>query len=191
MRILTVLVLAMLAWPSAAAAQETAPKAELAFGYNYMRANILPSCGCFNANGGSVSAAFNANNWFGIAGEFGVARTGNVQSSGRDLMLFTYQAGPRFSLRRERGTAFFHALFGGGRAAGSLYDVPLPGRTSTGPDGSWALTLGGGVDVKASSRVAVRIFQADWVHTRFHNGGNNKQNNFRITAGIVFRIGQR
>lgn len=173
-------------------AQDKTPQWELAAGYHYFRANIVPSCGCFNAHGGSASFAVNVNHWFGIAAEFGAVRAGDVQSSGRDLTIFTYQAGPRFSIRRsERATPYFHALFGGGRASGSLYDVPLPGRTGTGPDSSWALTLGGGLDVKVRERVALRLVQVDWVHTRFHNGANNQQHNLRVTAGVVFRFGER
>lgn len=185
-------ILGLLALPLAAFPQNGGPEFEFAAGYNYFRANIVPMCNCFNAQGGSASGAVHVNNWFAIAGEFAAVRSGNVQSSGRDLTVFTYQAGPRFSIRKhDRATPFFQALFGGGRATGSLYDVPLPGRVGTGPDSSWVLTLGGGLDVRASPRIAVRVFQVDWVHTRFHNGGNNLQHNLRVTAGIVFRFGQR
>jgi peptidoglycan-associated lipoprotein len=184
--------LTLLLLPATAAAQDPAPRWELTAGYNYFRANIAPACNCFNTNGGNVSVAVHANGWFSVAGEFGAVRQSNVQASGRDLTVLTYQVGPRFSIRRhERVTPYFHALVGGGRASGSLYDVPLPGRTDTGPDASWALTLGGGLDVKATPRVALRLVQMDWVHTRFHNGGNNLQHNLRITAGVVFRFGQR
>jgi hypothetical protein len=192
MRTLLGWTLALLALPAAASAQDEAPRWEIAAGYSFLRANIAPSCGCFNAHGGTGSVAFHANNWFSVVGEFGAVRSGNVQSSGRDLTVFLYQAGPRFSIRRsDRATPFFHALFGGGRAGGTLYDVPLPGRTGTGPDYSWAVTVGGGLDVKAGTHVAIRVFQVDWVHTRFHNGGNNQQHNLRVTAGIVFRFGER
>ncbi len=177
--------------PLVAGAQET-PKVEFAAGYNYFRANIVPSCACFSGHGGSASFTANANRWFGITAEIGVVHAGNVQSSGRGLTLLTYQAGPRFSIRKhDRATPYFHALFGGARASGSLYDVPLPGRARTGPDASWALTLGGGLDVNLTPRVAFRAFQVDWVHTRLHNGSNDLQNSLRVTTGLVFRFGSR
>jgi hypothetical protein len=189
MRRLFAWTLIVLATGTGASAQDRLPKWEVSGGYTYLRANIVPSCACFNTHGGTGSAAFHANNWLGLVGEFSGVHSGDVQSSGRDLTVFTYQFGPRISMGRgRRATPFAHALFGGGRASGSLYDVPIHGRSGTGPDNSWAVTLGGGLDVKAGSRVSIRVFQVDWMHTRFHNGDNNQQNNLRVSTGIVFRF---
>jgi hypothetical protein len=40
--------------------------------------------------------------------------------------------------------------------------------------------------------VAIRAFQADYLMTRFDTNGdgvNERQNNFRLSAGIVFKFG--
>jgi outer membrane immunogenic protein len=55
---------------------------------------------------------------------------------------------------------------------------------------SFALQVGGGVDIGLSRHFAVRVFQADWLRTEFPNADTNVQNNFRVAAGIVFRIPQ-
>lgn len=56
--------------------------------------------------------------------------------------------------------------------------------------------FGGGVDVKATKLVAVRLIQADWLY--YHFGSNtidgltvpsfSQSNNVRISTGIVFRF---
>jgi hypothetical protein len=51
------------------------------------------------------------------------------------------------------------------------------------------MVLGGGLDVNVSRHIAIRAAQADWLYTQFPNGVDNRQNNLRITAGIVFRFG--
>jgi len=176
--------------PVAVCAQNDAPRWEAAGGYSYVRANIFPSCGCFNGHGGSGSLVFRPKAWLGVVGELGAVHSGDIQGSGRDLTLFTYQGGLRlFIAPQRRATPFVHVLAGGGRASGSLYDVPIPGRSGTGPDNSIAVTLGVGLDVKAGKHLSLRLVQADWLYTQFHNGANDKQHNLRISAGIVFRFG--
>jgi len=53
------------------------------------------------------------------------------------------------------------------------------------------MTASGGVDYKISEHFAIRPFQAEYFLTKFTDGGNNRQNNFRSSAGIVFRFGTR
>jgi hypothetical protein len=49
---------------------------------------------------------------------------------------------------------------------------------------SFAMALGGGLDLRAGKRIAVRLIQVDYTPTFF---GSGRQDNFRISAGIVFR----
>jgi hypothetical protein len=51
------------------------------------------------------------------------------------------------------------------------------------------MTAGGGIDVKVSEHFSVRPVQAEYSLTRIPDGLNNRQNNFRFGAGIVFRFG--
>lgn len=172
-----------------AAAQEEAPRVEVFGGYTYLQANLLPGCNCFHVNGATGSVSFKVNDWFGLTAQAGVARTGNVRSTGLNLQVFTYQFGPRVTYRREYGTAFGHVLVGGGRASGSLFRQQLSGVILTGKSDALTLTVGGGVDVNLTERFALRTFQADWLHSRFANGSNDRQNSFRLSTGVVFRFG--
>jgi hypothetical protein len=51
------------------------------------------------------------------------------------------------------------------------------------------MTAGGGIDFKVSKHVSVRPVQADYFLTKIPDGLNNRQNNFRFSAGVVFRFG--
>lgn len=56
---------------------------------------------------------------------------------------------------------------------------------------AFALAIGGGVDIKATERIAIRLVDADYELTRFGNnftGGNNSQSNFRFQTGRQFRF---
>jgi hypothetical protein len=50
---------------------------------------------------------------------------------------------------------------------------------------SFALQVGGGVDMRIAHRFAVRAIQADWIRTQFPNGVTNVQNTLRLGAGVV------
>jgi hypothetical protein len=53
------------------------------------------------------------------------------------------------------------------------------------------VVLGGGVDIKVTSHLAIRPIEVDYYLTRFINNfttGNNNQNNFRYQAGLVFEF---
>jgi hypothetical protein len=53
----------------------------------------------------------------------------------------------------------------------------------------FAMTAGGGIDVKLSKHFSIRPVQAEYFLTKIPDGLNNRQNNFRFSAGIVFRFG--
>ena len=169
----------MLGFCVSAMAQET-PKAEIFGGYSYLRANILGEG--FNFNGGSGSVALNANNWFGIVGDFGGY---HLSQSGVSVNIFSYTFGPKLAYRKsERLTPFGQALFGGARASAGF-----AGQSAS--ENAFALALGGGVDAKVTPHVAIRLVQVEYVLTKFTDGRNDRQNNARISTGIVFRVGGR
>jgi hypothetical protein len=45
---------------------------------------------------------------------------------------------------------------------------------------SFALQVGGSVDIGLSRHFALRVFQADWLRAQFPNADTNVQNNFRV-----------
>src|ERR1700735_707907 len=175
-----------------ARAQDT-PKVDLFGGYTYMRANVVASGQGFNLNGGSGSAAYNLNSWLGLVADFGATHQGGVTGNGLSLTIITYQFGPRVSWRKnEHLIPFAQLLLGGGHAGGSLYTSSLgAGLAPLGASNAFALTTGGGLDWKLNSRIGIRLFQAEYLYTQFQNLKNDKQNNFRLSTGLVFSFGKR
>ncbi len=165
-----------LAFSVSAMAQDH-PKAEIFGGYSYVRANDQGTG--VNFNGGSGSIAVNVNNWLGVVGDFGGY---HHSETGVSLNIISYMFGPKLAFRsNERVTPFVQALFGGAHASASLSG------TGTGTENAFAMAVGGGIDVKATQHVAIRLIQAEYFMTKFTDGLNNRQNNARISAGVVFR----
>jgi len=157
----------------AAFAQETGPtpKAEIFGGYQYTRFD-----GGVNANGWDTAVTGNLNNWFGIAADFSGAYK---SQNGASFNNYTYTFGPVVSWRHnETFTPFAHFLAGGFRASAAFGGL-------SGSDNGFAMMFGGGVDVKATRRVAVRAIQFDWLS--LHSNGSSDNNNMRISTGLLFR----
>jgi hypothetical protein len=153
------------------------PKAEVFGGYQYTRINPGSGISGENFNGWNAAATGNINHWLGVTGDFSGAYK-NV--SGVSLKQHTFLFGPTIaSHSSDKFTPFAHALFGGAHFSGSAFG----GSTS---DTAFAVALGGGLDVGVKN-FAVRVGQFDYLLTRF---GGTSQNNFRYSAGIVFRFGK-
>ncbi len=61
---------------------------------------------------------------------------------------------------------------------------------------AFAMTVGGGFDIKLSKKLSLRPVQAEYLYTRFGNDCNavvctfnNNQNSFRLKSGIVINWG--
>ena len=176
----------LLVFPLSVTAQQTDyPPVEVFGGYSYLRANPEG----FNLNGWNASFTGNLTNWFGIKGDFS-GHYGSPSDQfgtipGVDINQHTFMAGPKLAYRTRTFTPYAHFLIGAARAGTSIDDFDS---TS-----SWALAtiLGGGLDLNLSRSVALRLGQADWLMTRFDAGNDDQQNNFRFSAGIVFKLGTR
>jgi opacity protein-like surface antigen len=169
------------------------PKAEVFGGYQYLYngnstingQSVPNSSQSFNGWEASVTGYFHR--YLGIEGDFGGAYDTVGAAS---THVYTYTAGPVVSLNaRGRVNPFVHALFGGVRVSASDSAVSIS-------ENGFAMLFGGGVDVKATKIVAVRLIQADWLY--YHFGSNtiagvtvpsfSQSNNVRISTGIVFRF---
>lgn len=174
----------LLCLPMLAQAQDT-PKAELFTGYSYLRFGRGNGTDYINANGFNASLAANVTTNVGLvadfAGHYGSISIRSFGLSGLDIKadgnLYTFLFGPRVSARSGTMIPFAHALFGGSRL--SLYGIS---------DTSFAFALGGGLDVKVHDKVAIRLAQLDYLRT---GGFDVKQNSFRYSAGLVFRLGKK
>ena len=169
--------LVALAGSAAARAQET-PAAEVFGGYAY---------GGSGAHGWNGSVAVNVRPWLGLVGDFGgtYASFDSADASER-IRTHSYLFGPRFSARRHaRVTPFAHALLGAAHTDSRAREAGLDFHFT---DTAFAAALGGGLDVRVRPRIAVCVVQLDYLRTNFFGGS---QNNGRISAGLVIRLGDR
>ena len=109
--------------------------------------------------------------------------TGGTFTSRRDQYFLL--AGLQFKAgNSKRVQPFAHALFGASLFRGFTSDIRTSGNVYTFDDAtSFAMALGGGLDVRVSKRIDLRLIQADYAPTFF---GSGRQNNFRLSVGIVF-----
>lgn len=203
----TILLLGMTAW-----AQEF-PRAEVGVDYSYARyAPSAPYSKGHSLNGGGGELNLNFNEYLGIKMDlqgygsnltgfnispnptFPLGASGNVQGN-----LFTYLFGPQIKVRAHHIQPYGHLLFGGAHTNvyGNAFHTicqPIVGgcAISKAPAAdAFAMDFGGGVDIPVHKNVSIRPAQFDYLLTRFHNPftGDNNQNNFRYSAGIVFGFG--
>jgi outer membrane protein OmpA-like peptidoglycan-associated protein len=189
----------------------TAPKAELFLGYSFWRAVPDSTKNRIDKmHGGSTSLAFNLNNHLGLVFDFAgfsvdsleftspgagfsPSRVVNVEGN-----VFTFLVGPRVSFRKHNRLTPFLQVLGGIAHADDVYlNVcslsiyacrPLPEETA------FAMTAGGGLDYRLNHRLALRLFQAEFLLTRFRDptsltSDRGWQSNVRLSTGLVFRFG--
>jgi len=53
------------------------------------------------------------------------------------------------------------------------------------------LTVGGGVRLRVHRYLALTLGEADWALSKATNNNSDKQNNLRVTTGVVFLFGPR
>jgi len=203
MRKLPAVLLVLLAVGLAAQAQDT-PRLEIFTGYSFVSAGFpfSPDPDAGNARGSlhgwDLTAAVNANRWFGIAGDFGgyygsatkvelfkpancVLCTGNVNATLHNI--HTFAGGPQVSARAEKMAVFGHVLVGGAHVRADFSGV---GGSATASKTDFTVIVGGGIDLGFSHHLAFRV-QPDYFLTKILD---RSQNNFRLSAGVVFRFGQ-
>ena len=183
-----------------AAAQDW-PRYETSLGYTGTRFNPAINVSSFNANGGSGQFAYNFNRWFSGVVDLGAVHNGRVL----DSTITNYLAGPRISFHKgSRFTPYFQVLFGGVYATASTA-APLAAITqdatvtpagttirATRQETAFAMTAGGGFDIKISKHVSFRPMQVEYFLTRLQNlrtFDDNNQNNIRYSAGFNFTFG--
>jgi outer membrane immunogenic protein len=159
-------------------------RGDVALTYQYMHSNTQPGqCGCFNLNGGGVSASWQFHPRLAAVVEADAGVAGNGPVTGSTLTLVSGLAGVRYSLplliKREHAPQFFAEVLAGGAHAG--------GGIAGSADGTAAFIAhaGGGLDQFLSDRFALR-FRASYAPSTFANGVNDHQNDLLIDAGVVY-----
>lgn len=147
---------------------------------NTLRRNDRDQFYGFQAN---VSGNFHEK--FGIVADFGWQYK---DLNGERLEVYEYLFGPRFSMRADKATVFAHALFGGNgfQYGQSEHFIDFSGDDHFSKN-SFAMGFGGGVDVNAGDRFAIRVVQFDWIPNRL--SGDWSTDEFRLGFGIVLKAG--
>ena len=189
-------VLGVILFLSLTALAQEVPQVEIFGGYSYMRVNPPDANDSYNFNGWNGSLVVNANRWFGMAMDFsGHYKTIKESDFNDDVKLHSLMFGPQFSFRKhDKLTPFVHALFGFGHLDQTVSSTQMSGSEAMDWN-DFEMALGGGLDVKIHPKVAVRLFQADYIRLRDKGGSANNlaetMNNFRLSSGIVFRLGRK
>ena len=171
-------------------AQESYPKVEIYGGYSFFNSNQFPDRENLNTPGFGASIAGNLSKNFGLAAEIS-GHYGQVTLPGLvpgatvpefDADVYTFLLGPRVTSRKTGFDLFGHVLFGGARTKVEGFES----------DTDFAMAVGGGLDINVSKRIAVRIFQVDYLPIK--SDGNIFRNeewshNVRFQIGVVFRLG--
>jgi outer membrane immunogenic protein len=156
---------------------------DLEGGISVVHANAGPgTCGCFYMFGGNAQFVVNRRHGgWGRVVDFATSSANNINSSTHNISLSTYMGGLRYNLRPRKGVFPFTEAMAG------------VGRTSTNfaiDDKSTALAYaaGGGVELNISRRFELRLIEADFLSTHVPNQVNDRQNQLRLTAGLVFHL---
>ena len=169
------------------------PAVDLFAGYSFVRfsTNTGGIKETFNWHGFTGALAGNVNRWFSLVGDFGVYRIKDLPRTVSGSA-YTFLFGPQFSHRGEHWTPFAHALFGAARLSDISVTTTPSGSAFFNRDfsqNSFATALGVGLDGNFNKHIGVRIFQFEYLLTKFTDGGDNKQNNLRASAGLVLHFG--
>jgi hypothetical protein len=190
-----------------APADVIASKWDIFVGYSYLSpkatvpisAQFCGSCGLTSATYSSVnfgqivsiSRFFNRN--VGVQAEvgvheWGIQSTNSLGTQGNNDGFTTVSGGLVLRYPTPVISPFAHALFGG-----ALVDGPYHNPFTWGPD----VTVGGGLDYATpwlNHRMAIRLVQGDYeyMHVNFGSvaGGSVGINAARVSAGVVFHIGE-
>jgi outer membrane protein OmpA-like peptidoglycan-associated protein len=172
---------------------DTYPAVDLFVGYSFVRfsTNTGGVKETFNWHGLTGALAGNVNRWFSLVGDFGAYRIKDLPRTVSGSA-YTYLFGPQFSHRGEHWTPFAHALFGAARL-GDIQVTTIPSGSAffnrSFSQNSFATALGLGLDGNFNKHIGVRLFQVEYLMTKFTDGGDNKQNNLRASAGLVLHFG--
>lgn len=162
--------------------------ADAAITYHWVHSNTQPAdCGCFNLNGGAVSAAWLLRGRWAAVAEVSSGVAHNGPGTGNSLTLVSYLGGARYELPALGAQSahpflpFAQLLVGAAHAGGGIAGAG---------DGTYAFEsrIGGGFDLPVGHRVALRLVQIDYDATTFNNGVNNHQNNILLGAGVIFHL---
>ncbi len=166
------------------------PAAQLVLSYNAVRfAHNTDSDTFWLKGGGSIEFSGRAyRNFSAVVNVYG-GRASNSGAGMNSLNLLTYTFGPRYTFVSKSGR---YSLFGEGlvgEARGT--HVNYPASLNSDSARSFALLAGSGLDVKLTKRFAVRPIEVDYLRTQLPVQYGSPQDNVRVGAGLVLRLGTK
>jgi hypothetical protein len=166
-----------------------APTLEIGGGYTFLDYYAVSGGSGIKMNGWNATADYTIlKRWLSVA----IDANGAYKNTGLNgkYSLYTLMAGPRFyPFGHRKFTPYGHFLFGDGYLR---FTIPAQGGfpSTTQTSNAYAWAAGGGADVRWKQNWSIRIFQFDYVSTRFFNASPS-QGNYKISVGVLYRFGSR
>lgn len=134
--------------------------------------------------GGSAQIHDRLYKGLGVVGDIAAAHTGNIDFSNVGLTLVTTTFGPRYTLQvpKQKAEIYVQVLAGFARGMDSTFPSFV---TSNSTASSYAVNLGGGVNVPINKRFSYRVVEASWLRTALPNGSTDVQNALRLGTGLI------
>jgi hypothetical protein len=123
-----------------------------------------------------------------FTGHYGTTTESGDGTASAFTSRYSYMFGPAAAFRtKNSGTLFAHALFGG--VSNNFGNVPGGAFHSNNPNYTqFAWAVGGGFDVNATPRLAVRLAQLDYERVNVYSGAEPAVGGFRYATGIVLKF---
>jgi hypothetical protein len=195
-RFLLLLLASLLSFP-AFAQNQYSPTIEVFGGGSYVRTDNSPNVNAYGWEASATEYPYESYRWIGGTVEAnGVYASPDVKLGNQTLggllnaNIYTYMAGPSVVLHTRRAMEpFAHVLLGAvirnvnttGKGEAIL------GTSVSQSDTVFGYALGGGLDVPITARVATRG-QADWLRSSFKDSAADRQDNLRVSVGIVLKF---
>lgn len=164
---------------------------ELSLSYLYQGSQPVPANSWFGMNGGRAEIKLPVNAGFSLVGEVAGLHAGSYGSLAVPVTLLTFMVGPRYTFfsngetNKKKVQPFAQFLVGAAHATQGLYPTATGVNTTA---SSVALAFGGGLQTRLTRRVSLRLLQFDYLYTHLPNGTDHFQNDFRLGAGVTFRL---
>jgi len=177
---------------------QTVPASEIAVNYSFLKADpgegtteggetiALDSS---NLNGAEFTGTYYVRPFLGLDFSLSYHNGSITPPAGFEVVTidfkeYSFMAGPRVRLaQNERANASVRALVGATNGSVRAQAGPF---LADADETTFALAFGGDVTVNLNDAFALRLIQPEVLFTWF---GGSTQTNFRISAGIVFRVG--
>jgi len=188
MKVLAVALLLVSSFGAGVAHAQSLPAAstglvlDAAVGFAATRGNAGPTvCGCFFFYGGNGQLALTGPTGLGLVFDVAGVYSNPTNGYGHQLTLYTFTEGIRYKFHRGHKLVPYAQTLVGINHTSSNYAIDKD-------QNKFVLLGGGGVDYRLSEHFDVRPAEIDYQYSAIPNGQNNRQNDIRFSAGIVYRI---